>query len=1405
MGWLPPSLRGDTYTMTEEKPSSGGAWLPPSLRKKKEEIPEVVPGPAPQKKPNLWQQMMAVKKQGEGAPMIPLPKDVKPLPGGREQPTITATSPKPTPSKSTVAPGQLVKSGKGFKIAGVPKDYYKEINGKDGSTPITEFEHGALHAILPYLDEDQLSLAFPTKRTAWDFIGEFAGSVVPFTVLGKVTGGIRILNAIKGAPLVQNVAKSAIKGALEMAAYSAAGQVTQNKSLEEKAKEVAISAGIGGVLGGGSEVVGGLMPKSKETQLAEQVAKEHFVAAGKGGKATLNAKGLVVSPLTEHSGMTTDVSKHGALDMVESAAKQSSNITVQDVQRQMTTAIKEKGITPEEIKAAIKVGNPPPLNPVAVSLAAVGKKAGKMAPIEQRLVTEPIHQIKEFPALGARIQQEADVLVGELTAGEAPQLVKGSENMGGVAFDRYTRTKSSNPDWFRELGKSKKEIFIAIEKIKQDQGADKGATVERVKELIVNRLKSGVRDRKVMPTPPDDEFIAGLTQAKSWDEFNKAFTPPKAGSNRMATSMSGAFAGIEPELDENGKPTGKMKFNPTKAAVGMGAMAMMGGLKFEGKPGEGPKYIKQPGIRSGENLGKQLPRQLIESIKDSPWANPELIAKLKTELHGIRNTNEAMQKAELIVKNFPYQAKAMISGGKIDDDGAFIAQALIKQAQDTGNLDEAVILAKDLARKATEGGRFVQAFTAINKLSPEGILRFAQSTIDEAMRARPNLKLAISPANAQKLVTMATEIGKMAEGTDKQFATQKLLKEIYQLVPPTAGQITGTLQTMAQLLNPKTIIRNVVGNTLFGGLENVNQALVAAPLDKFLSLVTGKRTTLLPSIRTQAKGFVSGMKEGFKEAVEGVPAKIGTQFELSKNPIFTGNRIRDKILGTMEKTMNVVLRAPDRAAYKAAFDDSIRAQLKISKTKELTAEMIEEAHQLGLYRTFQDENVVSIVFMKLKKGLNAGKDFGLGDFILKYPKTPGNLLARSIDYSPVGIANAIFQAGKGLKSGEFSQKAFVDSFSRGITGTAGIASAAVLARLGIITALPSKDRDVREMQRESGEGQYQVNASALYRFTMSGLNPAAAKKREGDTLVTYDWAQPVSTNIALGARLAEARNPQKAAMDIGEVLTTGTETLAEQPLVSGVRRFFGGYKPGAAVADALKSIPASFTPTLLKQGAQVIDPTGRQTRSDELFGFQEALNRVIAKVPFATKLLAPRIGVFGKESKAYQPRGEKGVIPQAGNLFNVFLNPAFIAKYKPNKEAQEVIRLMETTGETRQFPKYATPTIRMGKGSLKLTPAQGTHYQQYLGYFGQQVIGRLLSGPTYAGMSDEGKVKRISSVLTDLNKQTKARMIAEVYIEAVKGMTPEQKNNYLKGKEALGMMNDEIYQNMIEVGKRPNK
>jgi hypothetical protein len=322
---------------------------------------------------------------------------------------------------------------------------------------------------------------------------------------------------------------------------------------------------------------------------------------------------------------------------------------------------------------------------------------------------------------------------------------------------------------------------------------------------------------------------------------------------------------------------------------------------------------------------------------------------------------------------------------------------------------------------------------------------------------------------------MAEEIQSMAEGREKQIKTALMLKQIADLIPRQMGQKISMLQTMAQLLNPKTFIRNILGNIGFQSLENLSDTIGTA-IDISSALVTGKRSMGLPALGEQVKGIKTGLAEGTEEALLGINLKPSySKFTLPKNGVF------DKgVLGALEKTLRISLGATDRAFYQAAFNQSIREQTKIAGVSEPTEEMIERAHALGLYRTFQDDNVISNLFTDLKRVLNLNRSFGFGDMIIKYPKTPANILARGIEYSPFGALKAIWKLAEPLFGKEFNQEAFVRASSRAITGSALLVGVgAILAGLGIITGKRSKDKDVAALREESGIRSYQVNTSAL--------------------------------------------------------------------------------------------------------------------------------------------------------------------------------------------------------------------------------------------------------------------------------------------------------------------------------------
>lgn len=754
---------------------------------------------------------------------------------------------------------------------------------------------------------------------------------------------------------------------------------------------------------------------------------------------------------------------------------------------------------------------------------------------------------------------------------------------------------------------------------------------------------------------------------------------------------------------------------------------------------------------------KEAPRGFIETAKEAPISKPELVRGVEKSAEAtyrpITNVETLAGAEEFVARNFDeaIRRSRLPETAFTAEDNA-IAQVTVAQLQNVGRYDEAIEIVENLAKKATEGGQAVQALALYQRLTPEGVLRFAQKLIDKANK-KLLVKQKMTPKQAEELVRQAQRVQDITDPLKKDIEAAVLMREIAAVVPKSAGQYVSSIQTMLQLLNPKTAIRNIVGNVGFNVLENVKD-VPAAALDSALSLFTGQRTKTLPSFAAQLKGAKQGFREGVRDALLGINSSgIATQFDLPKTAIFKGG-----VGKAAERLLNFELRVPDRMFYQAARDGSLYQQMKIAKVTKPTEEMIEVAHYEGLYRTFQDDNIVSKLFVGLKKALNVGRAFGIGDIVIKYPKTPANLLARGIEYSPAGFVNAIYQAARPLigtkGSRPFNQRAFVESFSRALTGsTALVGTGALLHRLGIITGKPEKDIDISMIERTTGLGQYKINVSALKRFVLSGMNADAAKLQPGDSLWSYDWFQPNAIAISIGANIDEANggDVESQAGTLLQSVAAGVDTLAEQPLVRGVTRLFQSRNLSDSFEKTIQQVPASFVPTLLNQFRQLLDNTSRDTYHPDAIHY--AYNLARSRVPVLNQGLPERVGVFGETMETYQHG--------SNNLFNVFFNPAFISKYTPTPEAKMVIDLFQETGEVKQAPRVVQRRIKVNGEYVELSPTQKNLMQRYVGTITRDAFARLASSEEFQTMPSEDKVKILSGILTDVGSAGKIVILGD--------------------------------------------
>lgn len=669
--------------------------------------------------------------------------------------------------------------------------------------------------------------------------------------------------------------------------------------------------------------------------------------------------------------------------------------------------------------------------------------------------------------------------------------------------------------------------------------------------------------------------------------------------------------------------------------------------------------------------------------------------------------------------------------------------SLIQKAIAKGDNILANDISVNLAEKLTTAGQTVQAASIFKRMTPEGMLNYANKQINKYNSVNPTKKISgLTETETNKIVENMKLINAANNGELKllnvnlQLFAETKLAEIFKLIgnkiPADMGQKLKALQRINLLLNPKTMIRNLSGNTILATAGNVSDT-IRAGLDKGISKITGKRTALMPNIKEQFKGAKKGFQRVKSDWTNDVnTAPTGTQYELGQGQN-AASPFKNKPLKFLDKVTTTGLRLADDPFYQGLYDDALTQRMKLEGVKTPTPEMIKHAYQVARERTFQDTNNITKAFSRLQQGLNrlvGTKNFGLGNIVLPFVKTPANILARALEYSPVeigkGITKALIDAGKG---NAFNQYKFVDSLAKGLTGTSIIGAGYALAEKGIITGNAPKDTDTRKYM--------ETNGILPYSFKV------------GDGSYTYDWAQPSSIPLAVGAdiyyNLKDKKNATDTLLAAGE---SGLQTLMSQSLVQGLTRFFGNNQYGSSMGDNLiktgLGAAAQFVPltSLSRQVAEITDKNKRNTYDDNSVVNSNLINPVKNTIPGLRQTLPVKVNSYGEKTPA-------------SGIFNTALNPARegIGTKIDSKVSDELLRLSKV-GENKQFPSLGKKSINYKLSSksesqkLNLTPSQLSEYQQTLGKSNLQAIQSIMNSSEYKSANDKDKADMISSAMS---------------------------------------------------------
>lgn len=732
--------------------------------------------------------------------------------------------------------------------------------------------------------------------------------------------------------------------------------------------------------------------------------------------------------------------------------------------------------------------------------------------------------------------------------------------------------------------------------------------------------------------------------------------------------------------------------------------------------------------------------RLQESMQKSPIVSQEFKGKVQDLTYNPITNQDTMNEAQQrLNKDLDNEVVRLFNIDPTKATSVDIAELIQLQSeyQRQGNIRSFQETVDRLRKIGTNAGQSVQAFAILQRMTPEGMVYYAQKDLQDIFDTVANNKsknwvdknkekFNLTDAEINTILTKMKQVSETTNERQQKILLAQIQKLVNEKIPASLGNEIKSFRRISMLFNPKTQIRNIVGNT--GVLPlNVASDFIGSQIEKGLSKKTGFKTIAPYQGKEYGKGFKKGVSEVTEDFKLGIDTNNinGNKFEIGRGNSFNNNTLVGKALNKVDRLNSTMLKLGDNPFFEAEFNNSLQNQLKLNKADVPTADMIDIATETALERTWQDNNKYTKVVLDIRNAMNKlnFKGFGLGDVIIPFAKTPANITKAMVDYSPLGLTKSLTleakqfknAIGKGTLTPQMQRK-FINNISKGISGS--LVYLLAFSLKDMISGGADEDKDIRDFMKNT-----------------MGVNPYSIKI--GDKSYTYDWAQPVSTPFSI---VADSKSSDKEGFEkVIASLGTAGDRLIEQSFLQGISNLFSNFGSGKmenVVSTLIKDLPASFVPTVAKQVSDIVDKNARLVYSGDLN--DTIKNSVIAKSPFLSKNLAKRYDTLGKE-----------VIKYGGdnNLFNAFINPSNVNKTKNTEVGKEILDIYDKTEDKTIFPRVAPYSIKIGDENKKLTTKQQSEFQKVSGDIVNDNIKKLLKSKTYDSLSVEDKAEVLNRIV----------------------------------------------------------
>ncbi len=763
-----------------------------------------------------------------------------------------------------------------------------------------------------------------------------------------------------------------------------------------------------------------------------------------------------------------------------------------------------------------------------------------------------------------------------------------------------------------------------------------------------------------------------------------------------------------------------------------------------------------------EDLNGKLTSKHVSTIANSGMTPAEFSDALREDAalgkfsHIAYSDEEALKKAERAISEDGWDQalanyKAEINSGRVSKDNTVMGIALYNNAVNSGDYATAMDIASLMVKNSTNTAQSLQAMRILNKLSPECKLYLAAKSI-ENIEEDLNERYKDNKADIHVDKILYDEYAKALRQGDEdgiKTAWANIEQSVAQQINATWYEKLNNFRYLAMLGNPRTHVRNIVGNAFFVpvravkntiayGLENIADAKINGGIERSKAILNSSNAADAALVKYAMSDY---------EAVQEVILSGGKYVDTFQGIDKHRTIYKTKILEAARKGNSAALDAEDAWFCKPAYANALAKWYKANgitaeqlNTGKVPEETIIKAQTTAIKEaqkaTYRDTNWFSAQVSRLGKVDNKVAAM-LIEGVLPFKKTPANILARAVEYSPVGLIKSLALDTKKVKAyvngdieNGMSPAEFIDDISAGLTGSALMGLGILLASWGVLSGGDDDDEKQNYFDELSGKQNYALSI--------------------GGMSITLDWLAPESMPLFVGVELfnsLSSKNEDKGFLQnlMSSVMSLSTP-MFEMSMLQSVNDLFDNLayiKQGQGTFKIVSSMAANYIsqyfPTLFGQGERAFGETQRETtyvdRNSAVGSeLQYMWGKIANKIPFYDFSQIPYIDAWGRTE-------------ETGNLFermlNNFVNPAYVKKERPTEIDGELERLYDL-GETSVYPSRAKTNTKIN--GEYLTADEYVKYATTKGQTSYELAQGVINSAAYSGAADPEKAYMLKYV-----------------------------------------------------------